>query len=109
METTRPDSRSGLTDAGLQTQYKVLRVWGFGDVNTLPDPNNGDPNKVYFQVLNSTGSYINFGADGLQRLDYAVSSAEKHGVKLVLNFINNWNDCQYHSFSCYTSPTFVLL
>ncbi|KAI3391376.1 hypothetical protein diail_7462 [Diaporthe ilicicola] len=75
-----------------KTQYKVLRVWGFGDVNTLPDPGNGDPNKVYFQVLNSTGSYINYGPDGLQRLDYAVSSAEKHGVKLVLNFINNWND-----------------
>lgn len=50
-------------------------------------------------MLNSTGSYINFGPDGLQRLDYAVSSAERHGVKLVLNFINNWNDCK-----CHTSP-----
>lgn len=95
------DSRSGLTDTGSQTQYKVLRVWGFGDVNTLPDPSNGDPNKVYFQVLNSTGSYINFGPDGLQRLDYAVSSAEKHGVKLVLNFINNWND--YGGINAYTT------
>jgi mannan endo-1,4-beta-mannosidase len=47
---------------------------------------------VYFQILNSTGSYINHGANGLQRLDYVVSAAEKHGVKLVLNFVNNWND-----------------
>ncbi len=39
-----------------------------------------------------TGSYINFGSDGLQRLDYVVSSAEKYGVKLVLPFLNNWSD-----------------
>lgn len=76
----------------LQTGYKILRVWGFGDVNTIPDASATDPNKVYFQILNSTGSYINFGADGLQRLDYVISSAEKHGVKLVLPFINNWGD-----------------
>ncbi|RDW80391.1 hypothetical protein BP5796_05089 [Coleophoma crateriformis] len=83
------------------TQYKVLRVWGFGDVNTVPDPTTTDPNKVYFQVLNSTGSYINFGADGLQRLDYVVSSAEKFGVKLVLNFVNNWSD--YGGIAAYTT------
>jgi mannan endo-1,4-beta-mannosidase len=69
-----------------------VRVWGFGDVNTIPDSGATDPNKVYFQILNSTGSYINYGSDGLQRLDYVVSSAEKHGVKLVLPFVNNWGD-----------------
>jgi len=74
------------------TQYKILRVWGFGDVNEIPPATNTDPNSVYFQILNSTGSYINYGANGLQRLDYVVSAAEKHGVKLVLNFVNNWND-----------------
>lgn len=84
-----------------QTQYRILRVWGFGDVNTIPDPSSADPNKVYFQVLNSTGSYINYGADGLERLDYAVHSAEKHGVKLVLNFVNNWSD--YGGIAAYTA------
>ncbi|KAF3760942.1 family 5 glycoside hydrolase [Cryphonectria parasitica EP155] len=84
-----------------KTQYKILRVWGFGDVNTLPDPTNTDPNKVYFQVLNSTGSYINYGPDGLQRLDYAVHAAEQHGVKLVLNFVNNWSD--YGGIAAYTA------
>ncbi len=74
------------------TGYKNLRVWAFGDVNTLPESTATDPNKIYFQVLNSTGSYINYGADGLQRLDYVVSAAEKYGVKLVLPFVNNWGD-----------------
>jgi len=74
------------------TGYKNLRVWAFGDVNILPEPTATDPNKIYFQVLNSTGSYINYGADGLQRLDYVVSAAEKYGIKLVLPFVNNWGD-----------------
>ncbi|KAL3423950.1 endo-beta-1,4-mannanase [Phlyctema vagabunda] len=83
-----------------KTQYKVLRVWGFGDVTSLPDPLATDPNKVYFQFLNSTGGYINYGRDGIQRLDYVVSAAEKYGVKLVLNFVNNWGD--YGGIAAYT-------
>lgn len=43
-------------------------------------------------MLNATGSYVNYGADGLARLDYAVHAAERHGVRLVLNFVNNWSD-----------------
>lgn len=78
-----------------------MRVWGFGDTNTAPDPSNQDPTRVYYQVLNSSGSYINFGADGLQRLDYAVSSADRHGVKLILNFVNNWGD--YGGIAAYTA------
>jgi mannan endo-1,4-beta-mannosidase len=75
-----------------QTGYKILRVWAFGDVNTIPDPGTPDPNLVYFQILNSTGSYINYGADGLQRLDYVISAAERYGIKLVLPFLNNWSN-----------------
>jgi mannan endo-1,4-beta-mannosidase len=67
-------------------------VWGFGDVTTLPAADATDPNKVYFHYLNSTGGYVNYGADGLQRLDYVVSAAEKHKAKLVLPFVNNWSD-----------------
>jgi len=58
------------------------------EIPTDPDPTHS----VWFQVLNSTGSFINWGANGIQRLDYVVSSAEKHGVKLVLPFMNNWDD-----------------
>jgi len=76
------------------TQYKIVRVWGFGDVTnaTLPAATATDPNKVYFHYLNATGGYINYGPEGIQRLDYVVSAAEKYGVKLVLNFVNNWGD-----------------
>lgn len=83
------------------TGYKIVRVWGFGDANTPPPSTNTDPNLVYFQILNSTGSYINYGADGLQRLDYVVHAASKYGLKLVLNFVNNWGD--YGGIAAYTN------
>lgn len=82
-----------LSDADLQqtfnqikdTQLQVTRVWGFGSVNE--DPGSGT---VFFQLLNSTGSYINYAANGIPRLDAVVSYAEQIGIKLVLPFVNNW-------------------
>lgn len=82
-----------LSDADLQktfrqiknTQLQVTRVWGFGSVNEDPGSDT-----VFFQLLNSTGSYINYAANGIPRLDAVVSYAEKIGVKLVLPFVNNW-------------------
>ncbi|KAF2972172.1 hypothetical protein GQX73_g1402 [Xylaria multiplex] len=72
-----------LKDAGL----KILRVWGFNDVTT--DQQSGT---VWYQKLSASGSTINTGANGLQRLDYVVSAAEKRGIKLIINFVNNWSD-----------------
>ncbi|KAL9088903.1 MAG: hypothetical protein Q9165_005960 [Trypethelium subeluteriae] len=69
------------------TELKVVRVWAFGSVNTIPQAGT-----IYFQILNSTGSYLNTGADGLARLDAVVASAETHGIQLVLPFTNNWSD-----------------
>ena len=67
---------------------KVLRIWGFNDVTTTPSANT-----VWFQSLVPGQSpVINTGANGLQRLDYAVKSAEEHGIKLIVNFVNNWAD-----------------
>lgn len=67
---------------------KILRVWGFNDVNTIPGAGT-----VYFQSLVPGQSpWINTGADGLERLDYVVQSAEAHGIKLIINFVNNWSD-----------------
>ncbi|KAK4098350.1 glycoside hydrolase family 5 protein [Parathielavia hyrcaniae] len=70
-------SSSGLT---------ILRVWGFNDVTTRPGSGT-----VWLQ--------INTGADGLQRLDYVIQSAEKRGVKLIINFVNYWDD--YGSMNAY--------
>ena len=64
----------------------MVRVWGFGVTN------NAGSSGVYFQVLNSTGSYINYNSNGVPRLDYVVAAAEKYNVKLVLPFVNNWDD-----------------
>ncbi|KAJ5425363.1 Glycoside hydrolase superfamily [Penicillium sp. CMV-2018d] len=72
-----------------ETGLKVLRTWGFNDVNSIPGSGT-----VYFQHHDqSTGTTtINTGANGLQRLDYVVSAAEKYGIKLIIPFVNNWND-----------------
>ncbi|KAJ9136550.1 Glycoside hydrolase family 5 protein [Pleurostoma richardsiae] len=70
-----------------QSGLKILRIWGFNDVNTIPS--NG---QVYFQYLTASGSSINTGTTGLQRLDYAVSAASAKGIKLIINFVNNWDD-----------------
>ncbi|KOS18333.1 Mannan endo-1 [Escovopsis weberi] len=66
---------------------RVLRVWGFNDVNSVPQQGT-----IWFQMLTAQGSTINTGADGLQHLDYVVQAAEQRGIKLIINFVNNWND-----------------
>ena len=66
---------------------KVLRVWGFNDVTS--DPGEG---QIYYQSFINGEAKINTGANGLERLDYVVKSAEENGVKLIINFVNNWTD-----------------
>jgi mannan endo-1,4-beta-mannosidase len=77
-----------------QSGLKILRVWGFNDVTY----NSGG---VWFQQLSSSGSTINTGSNGLQRLDYVVKSAESRGVKLIIPFVNNWDD--YGGMGAYVS------
>jgi len=71
----------------VKSGLKILRIWGFNDVTRKPGAGT-----VYFQFLSASGSQINTGADGLQRLDYIVSAADKRGIKLIINFVNNWDD-----------------
>lgn len=81
----------------LQTSgLKILRVWGFNDVNNIPSSGT-----VWYQSLSGTTPTINTGANGLQRLDYVVKSAEAHGIKLIINFVNNWDD--YGGIKAYTN------
>ncbi|KAL5343990.1 putative mannan endo-1,4-beta-mannosidase F [Aspergillus crustosus] len=67
--------------------HKILRIWGFNDVNT--EPSTG---QVWFQKHQGGVSTINTGPYGLQRLDAVVAAAERTGVKLIINFVNNWDD-----------------
>jgi len=76
----------------VQAKYRIVRVWAFGDVHEVPPASTPDPNRVWYQLHNATGAYINYGPSGLQRLDYVVSTAERLGLKLVLPFINYWDD-----------------
>ena len=76
---------------------RLLRTWGFNDVTNIPP----DPNEVWFQHLSASGSTINTGPNGLQRLDYVVAAAEKRGIKLIVPFVNNWQD--YGGIPAYTS------
>ncbi|KAK7701850.1 hypothetical protein SLS64_009984 [Diaporthe eres] len=84
----------------LQTSgLKILRVWGFNDVNTTPGSGT-----VWYQSLSGSTPTINTGANGLQRLDYVVKSAEAHGIKLIINFVNNWDD--YGGIKAYTNSQY---
>ena len=74
---------SQLQSSGL----KVLRVWGFNDATSTPGSGT-----VWFQSFAGNTPTINTGANGLERLDYVVQSAEAHGIKLIINFVNNWTD-----------------
>ncbi|KAL7892666.1 glycoside hydrolase superfamily [Trichoderma sp. SZMC 28014] len=66
---------------------KIVRIWGFNDVNQQPGTGT-----IWFQLLSASGSTINTGSTGLGNLDYVVQSAETHGLKLIINFVNNWSD-----------------
>lgn len=44
---------------------------------------------------------INTGADGLQRLDYVVKSAEANGISLIIPLVNYWDD--YGGMAAYAS------
>ncbi|KAJ5733978.1 hypothetical protein N7493_002764 [Penicillium malachiteum] len=70
-----------------ESDLRILRVWGFNDVNTVPSTGT-----VYFQLLEDGTATINTGEYGLERLDYVVESAEAHNIKLIINFVNNWTD-----------------
>lgn len=85
---------------------KVIRAWGHLDVGTKTGRTNsqgyrvfennndgsGEKDGVYFQYFDSNlkKPVVNEGADGLQRLDYAIAKAEKENIKLLITFTNYW-------------------
>jgi mannan endo-1,4-beta-mannosidase len=83
---------------------KILRVWGFNDVNSVPGSGT-----VYYQYLSSSGSTINTGQNGLQRLDSVVNAASSRGIKLIINFVNSTCICLFLVLSQPFSNPAVLL
>ncbi|KAF8447969.1 glycoside hydrolase family 5 protein [Boletus edulis BED1] len=63
---------------------KVVRLWAFNDVNTVPI------NGTWFQLVSNGTVSINDGPNGLQKLDTIVDMAEKHGLYVILSLTNNW-------------------
>ncbi|KAF8177783.1 mannanase [Mycena galopus ATCC 62051] len=59
-------------------------AWGFNEVTSAQG--------VYFHLWTGSTATVNTGTDGLQRLDYLISSAKSHGIKLLITLTNNWSD-----------------
>jgi mannan endo-1,4-beta-mannosidase len=100
-----------------ENHFQILRVWAFNDIG-LPDGTDSVDIQnltTYFQYWDGSAPARNEGGNGLLKLDYVVASAKRHGIRLVLPFVNNWNPFggmdqyvtwaggQYHS-EFYTDP-----
>jgi len=92
-------------DAGL----KVVRTWGFNDLNTtfnptgLPKYATGEvpsPDIIYYQSWDNGKPTINFGSNGLAHFDQVVELAGQKGLKLIVTLTNNWAD--YGGMDVYT-------
>lgn len=84
-------------DAAASKDFRVMRVWGSLDIGDPNDPSTslrGPADGVYFHYWDSSvgAPAFNDGATGLEHLDYVIYKAGQAGVKLVIPFVNNWND-----------------
>jgi len=66
-------------------KIKVVRVWGFNDVATIPESG------TWFQQISNGIATINNGTNGLQKLDQVIELAQKHGIYVIVSLTNNWN------------------
>jgi len=97
----------GLT-AARNAGLKVMRTWGFNDKNKtyIPFADGGlpqyyvDTTGTYFQEFDDKKITINYGSDGLLKLDNVVKAAEATDIKLVVTLTNNWAD--YGGMDMYT-------
>jgi mannan endo-1,4-beta-mannosidase len=86
-----------LEAAGAQG-FRVMRIWGSLDVGDLNDGSTsvgGGPKEgVYLPYWDPAAGRpaYNDGPNGLERLDYAIAKAGELGLRLVIPFVNNWND-----------------
>ncbi|KAG2031824.1 glycoside hydrolase superfamily [Suillus americanus] len=67
------------------TGTKVIRIWAFNDVETIPESG------TWFQLVQNGTTTINDGPTGLQKLDTVVQMAEQQGLYVIMSLTNNWN------------------
>ncbi|KAG0708733.1 glycoside hydrolase family 5 protein [Suillus ampliporus] len=67
------------------TGIKVIRIWAFNDVETIPESG------TWFQLVQNGTTTINDGPTGLQKLDTVVQMAEEQGLYVIMSLTNNWN------------------
>ena len=84
-------------EAAAGADFRVLRIWGSLDIGDPNDPATsirGSSDGVYFQYWDPVAGApaYNDGPTGLARLDYVIARAGELGLKLVIPFVNNWND-----------------
>lgn len=74
--------------------FRVMRVWGAIDIGNQDGSNSirGKADGVYTQYWDESAPAYNDGDDGLKHLDYVIAKAGQLGIKLVIPFVNNWND-----------------
>ena len=83
-----------LLEKAAASGFNVIRMWGSLDIGNQDGSNSirGKADGVYFQYWDGAAPSYNDGADGLQHLDYAVYRAGRLGIRLMIPFVNNWND-----------------
>ena len=84
-------------NAAAGNNFRVMRIWGSLDIGDPNDPSTslrGPADGVYFQYWDASSGApaYNDGSTGLEHLDYVVYKAGQLGLKLVIPFVNNWND-----------------
>jgi mannan endo-1,4-beta-mannosidase len=74
--------------------FNVIRMWGSLDIGNQDgsDSISGKADGVYFHYWDGTAPAFNDGPDGLEHLDYVLYKARQLGLKVIIPFVNNWND-----------------
>jgi mannan endo-1,4-beta-mannosidase len=74
--------------------FNVVRMWGALDIGNQDGSGSirGKQEGVYFQYWDGTAPAYNDGPDGLEHLDYVIWKAGQLDLRLIIPFVNNWND-----------------
>jgi mannan endo-1,4-beta-mannosidase len=89
-----PAMVDALLEKAAASGFNVIRMWGSLDIGNQDGSNSirGKADGVYFQYWDGSAPAYNDGLDGLQHLDYVVYKAGQLGLRLIIPFVNNWND-----------------